>query len=213
MIRRRSLFKNLPPPPPVHGVPAGAGSMKPESGLPPVVHINPFANGITWNGHQHGGPPWKGVCIAGLWVGTHFFPRRGVIIAVSGVFGRVGNRPGLLRTPCKNPVKYRCRLMRAGQVLPFWWLSCGQPDHMNGACVIEHLDSRGFVTETEYVTTMSELEAPAVLPQLPPSTHHVPAASSAPAPPPPVLPTGQVPRAMLTPAKKGGSRRGWGKSL
>lgn len=186
----------------MHGVPAGSPTRPGENGLPPVVHINPFANGIYWNGFQHGGPPWRGVCIAGLWVGTHFFPRKGAVIAVSGVFGRVGNRPGMLRTPCKNPVKYRCRLMHGGRVLPMWWLSCGDPDHMNGAAVIEHLDSRGFVTETEYITLPNELEAPEEPILLPPP----PRVTELPTPP-----QGHV-RAMLPPAQKGGSRRGWAKN-
>jgi hypothetical protein len=195
IVRRRSLFRSLAAESPMQGapmqgVPIEATSKPIENEQPKVVHIHPFAKGIHWDGIQHGGPPWRGVCIAGLWVGTHFFPRKGVVLAVSGVFGRVGHRPGLLRTPCKNPVKFRCRLMHGGKVLPMWWLSCGDPNHMNHAAIIEHLDARGFVTETEYVTPSNELESPEV------EELSLPAAVK----PPPLLP------------QNGGSRRGWAKN-
>lgn len=188
IVRRKSLFARQQ----AMREAAARGVSKPGEG-PPVVHINPFANGIRWDGRQHGGPPWRGVCIAGLWVGTHFF--RG--LAITGIFGRVGNRPGLLREPCKNQVMYRCRFMRGGHVLPFWWLSCGLPDHMNAAGVIEHLDAQGYVTDTEYVTMGGELDAPAEVLALPPSS-------------PLILPgAAPPPRALPPSGSRGGSRRGW----
>ena len=195
VVSRRSIFKHA-------GNCAGSPVGKPDESMLRMQHINPYAKGIVWDGIQHGGPPWRGFCITGLAIGTHYFPRRGRVIAVSGVFGKVGNRPGMRPGVCRSPVRYRCRLMQNGRVLPFWWLACDDPAHREGAGVLEHLDENGWVVEVEHVGDIAELSLmeEAALPLFVPL--------SAPPTDPPPLPPGP----MLAPAPKGGSRRGWGRS-
>lgn len=146
--------------------------------------IAPYAGGLRWNGIQHGGPPWRGVCIAGLYIGTRTFQKRRGPVSISGVFGMVGLVP-----QCKRPARFRCQLFVDGRLLPFWWMACDDKSHQENAGVIEKLDAQGWVVETirvapEYMET--EREGPPLIPQALPAGRAVPKL--------PPSPQGYVPR-------------------
>jgi hypothetical protein len=76
-------------------------------------------------------------CAIGVYPGVRQFQNGG---QVAGVFGMVGVFP-----ECHEPVTARCQLLFKGQLTPYFWYACDNPDHRRDAGVIEHLDEQGRI--------------------------------------------------------------------
>ena len=96
-------------------------------------------------------------CAVGVYPGIRQFEQGG---PVAGVFGMVGVFP-----ECDEPVTARCQLYLKGQLLPYYWYACDNPEHRRNAGVIEHLDEKGRVMRTTRLLNGKWKED---LPKLPP---------------------------------------------
>ena len=96
-------------------------------------------------------------CAVGLCYQTRTF-RNGP--PITDVFGLVG-----VVDPCYAPVTARCQWMIDGQLLPYYWMACDNPEHRLNAGIIWHYDARGRMIHEERIVP---LDTP--LPSLKPKT-------------------------------------------